>query len=123
MRAFIAHRMHGKFGATWASKRLPAGMHEQWLEKQARAGTQDGAADALIDYADFTDYEKIICKKDNWREVFEPVFKKATLVEMAFYFLRPIRLTIMHARQPTYEDELFLRAEVTKLVRLVESGG
>ncbi|QKM49979.1 hypothetical protein [Burkholderia glumae] len=42
---------------------------------------------------------------------------------MAFYFLRPIRLTIMHARQPTYEYELFLRAEVTKLVRLVESGG
>jgi hypothetical protein len=123
LRTFIAHRMTEKFGATWPSKRLPAGMHEEWLGKQARAGAQDGVADALIDYADFTDYEKIICKKDNWREVFEPVFKKATLVEMAFYFLRPIRLTIMHARQPTYEDELFLRAEVTKLVRLVESGG
>lgn len=121
LRTFIAHRMSEKFGDMWAGRRLPAGMHEEWLGKQARAGIPEGAGAELIDFADFTDYERIICKKDNWREVFEPVFKKATLVEMAFYFLRPIRLTIMHARQPTYEDELFLRAEITKLFRFIRT--
>ncbi|WP_143134674.1 hypothetical protein [Burkholderia ubonensis] len=121
LRTFIAHRMSEKFGDTWTSRRLPAGMHEEWLDKQTRAGIPDGAAAELIDFADFTDYERIICKKDNWREVFEPVFKVSDLVKTAFYFLRPIRVTIMHARQPTYEDELFLRAEVTKLIRFIRT--
>jgi hypothetical protein len=33
-----------------------------------------------------------------------------------------VEVTIMHGRQPTYEDELMLRAEVSKLVRLVKTG-
>jgi len=115
LRLFIDRELSSKFGPEWPKSRLPAGMKDSWVAKKDMGAAPGGTSGALIDFADFTDYEKIICKKDNWRDVFAPFFARPELVQMAFYFLRPIRLTIMHARKPTYNDELYLRAEVTKL--------
>lgn len=119
LRAFIERNLKNKFGPNWADSRLPNGMKEEWERKRNSGETPEGNVGSLIDFADFTDYEKIIRKKDNWREVFSEFFIHSELVQMAFYFLRPIRLTIMHSRRPTYNDELYLRAEVTKLSRFL----
>jgi hypothetical protein len=52
----------------------------------------------LIEYADFTDYAAVICRADNWREVFSTFFNRPESVRESFQRLHPIRLDAMHAR-------------------------
>ena len=73
----------------------------------------------LIAYADFTDYVLVICKADNWREVFEGHFDRPESVRESFQRLHPIRLDTMHARPIGQDDELLLYVEVKRLVRVV----
>jgi hypothetical protein len=46
----------------------------RWQEKKRKAMQAGGKDWPLIAYADFTDYERVICKGDNWREVFAVFF-------------------------------------------------
>lgn len=55
--------------------RLPNGLYDKWLEKKRKAERGDAPSLLLIAYADFTDYEPVICRADNW-PLFEPVFER-----------------------------------------------
>ncbi|NIA70462.1 hypothetical protein HBA54_17840 [Pelagibius litoralis] len=59
----------------------------------------------LIAYADFTDYHLIVCRRDNWREVFSAFFQREENVWESFQRLHLIRLDTMHARPITQDDE------------------
>ena len=74
----------------------------------------------LLAYADFTDYELIICRADNWREVFSQTFKRPESVRESFQRLYPIRICTMHARPITQDDELFLYVELRRLIGVIE---
>ena len=74
---------------------------------------------SLISYADFTDYIEVICRRDNWREVFEVFFRRRESVRESFQRLYPIRLDTMHARPITQEDELLLFVETRQLMKIV----
>jgi hypothetical protein len=73
----------------------------------------------LVEYADFTDYVPVICRADNWREVFSPFFNRPENVRESFQRLHPIRLDTMHARLITQDDELLLHVEVKRLVKVI----
>ena len=74
---------------------------------------------ALIAYADFTDYEKVLCRGDNWGEIFATFFKRPENVRETFQRLYPLRLDTMHARPITQEDELFLYVETRRLMKVI----
>jgi hypothetical protein len=85
-----------------------------------RAAEQNGARVwPLIAYADFTDYPIVICKRDNWREVFEPLFGRQESVRESFQRLYPVRLDTMHARPIIKDDELMLYVETRRLIRVI----
>ena len=89
-----------------AEHRLPKDLYDQWHEKK-KSAEQAGAQEwPLIAYADFTDYERVICKKDNWREVFGSFFGRTEHVREAFQRLYPVSVDTMHARPITQDDEL-----------------
>jgi hypothetical protein len=73
----------------------------------------------LINYADFTDYPKIIARRDNWRDVFQPLFKRPEDIQKAFSRLHPIRLCTMHARIITNDDQLLLRVETQRISKAI----
>ena len=73
----------------------------------------------LIDYADFTDYRAIIERKDNWNAVFKPVFGRAEDVRESFQRLFPVRITTMHARLITRDDELLLLVETKRVLKAI----
>ena len=73
----------------------------------------------VIEYADFTDYAPVICRSDNWRDVFAPFFNRPESVRESFQRLHPIRLDTMHARLITQDDQLLLRVEVKRLVKAI----
>ena len=115
VRKFIDRCMTAEFGPDWPRRRLPQGMHGSWSEKKKRAETGASGAWPLIAYADFTDYERVICRRDNWSRVFRRFFVRPESVRESFQRLYPVRLAVMYARPITQDDELLLRAEVVRL--------
>lgn len=119
LRQFIDDAMTAQYGNDWPRKRLAPKLYEQWEFKKQRAESS-GDILTFIEVADFTDYETIICKQDHWREIFEPRFKKKESVRESLQRLQPIRLAAMHARIVTKEDELYLVAEVVRLISAIK---
>ncbi|MEX0805198.1 MAG: hypothetical protein WD688_18030 [Candidatus Binatia bacterium] len=73
----------------------------------------------MIAYADFTDYERVICRGDNWRDVFAPFFRRPESLRESLQRLYPIRLDTMHARFITQDDELLLYVETRRLMGII----
>lgn len=120
LRNFIDDAMTRTFGAKWHKQRLPNGLYEEWQEKKRKAMQAGGKDWPLISYADFTDYERVICKGDNWREVFAVFFVRSESVRESFQRLYPIRLDTMHARPITQDDELLLYVETRRMVKVIK---
>jgi hypothetical protein len=119
VRRFIDARMTAEFGEDWPKHRLPNNLYDKWISKREAAERAGRATLPLVAYADFTDYVSVICKADNWREVFGRHFDRPESVRESFQRLHPIRLDAMHARPIGQDDELLLYVEVKRLVRVV----
>ena len=119
LRKFIDERMTRVFGTDWPKHRLPNGLYDAWQEKKQKAKEAGGEEWPLVAYADFTDYERVICKRDNWREIFAAFFGRSESVRESFQRLYPIRLDTMHARPITQDDELLLYVETRRLVKVI----
>jgi len=115
LRKFIDRTLTKVVGANWPKQRLPNGLYDKWQFK--KSNDKGDAVDwPLIAYADFTEYVDIICRSDNWKEAFEPVFKRKESVRESFQRMYAIRLAIAHARPITNADALFLYVEVKRLL-------
>lgn len=119
LRAFIDEKMTRAFGEDWPKDRLPNGLYEEWKEKKRKAKQFSGKDWPLIAFADFTDYERVICRSDNWREIFSRFFGRQESVRESFQRLHLIRLDTMHARPITQDDELLLYVETRRLVKVI----
>ena len=117
VRSFIDQRMTAAIGKNWIKHRVSGEIRQLWKEKQKTAYENGEPQRPLIDYADFTDYEAIIARNDNWEEVFAPIFRRKTLVHESFQRLYPIRVCTMHARIITQDDELYLFTETQRLLK------
>lgn len=117
VRQFIDRQMTAAIGGNWIKHRVPGDMRRQWRDKQEKAREEGDSEHPLIAYADFTDYVTIILRKDNWNQVFKPIFRRETLVQESFQRLYPIRHCTMHARIITQDDELYLFTETRILLK------
>jgi hypothetical protein len=120
VRGFITKVMTDKFGPDWMEGHLPDEMLKVWKDKKERA-KQKGEDRPLVEYADFTDYIRIIELKDNWRNVFEAIFGRQSDIQESFVRLFPVRLCAMHARIITLDDELFMMSETRRILRAIQS--
>ena len=121
MRRFIDQHMTTSFGPNWTKHRVPGPLRQQWRDKQEKSRENGEPERTLICFADFTDYERIIVRDDNWNGVFAPFFRRKTLVEESLRRLYPIRVCTMHARFITQDDVLYLLAETRRLLRAMGS--
>ena len=113
--------MTAAVGKNWIKRRVSSQMRQKWCDKRKKAVASGDPERPLIVYADFTDYETIIVRKDNWKEVFQSMFQRKTLVQESFQRLYPIRVCTMHSRIITQDDELYLHAETQRLLRAIGS--
>ncbi len=117
IRAFIEKAMKGAFNEDWTKHQLPSGMLDEWQTKRDAAQTVGEENRPLINYADFTDYRKIIERRDNWTTVFKPIFGRSDDVRESLQRLYPVRIATMHARIVTLDDELLLLVETKRVLR------
>jgi Swt1-like HEPN len=119
LRSFIDERMRAAFGENWIKHRVPGDMRRRWIDKKQKETESREREWPLIAYADFADYVPIITRKDNWEDVFKPVFGRAESVIESFQRLYPIRICTMHARLITQDDELYLYVETKRLLTAI----
>ena len=121
MRKFIDRQMQAVFGEDWIKHRVPDKIRQAWLGRQRKTRDNEEPERPLIEYANFTDYVTIIVQEDNWQDVFQPTFKRPMLVQESFQRLYPIRNCVMHARIIIQDDELYLHAETTRLLKAIKA--
>ncbi|WP_404548997.1 hypothetical protein [Dyella jejuensis] len=115
IRKAIDDAMTKEFGEDWPRRQLPNGVHDSWVEKKKKADREGGARLRLIDYADFTDYERIIAKRDNWSKVFFAFFNTQESIRESLRRLQPVRICAMHSREVTNDDMLYLYVEIKRI--------
>ncbi|MEJ2626788.1 MAG: Swt1 family HEPN domain-containing protein [Pseudolabrys sp.] len=119
-RRFIERKMTSAFGRDWVKQKVPGEIRDDWERKRHKALENGEQAEALIDYADFTDYIRIIERRDNWDAVFKSTFRRRESIRESFQRLHPIRLCTMHARYVTNDDELFLLVEIKRITASIK---
>lgn len=119
LRKFIDQSLTKIAGANWPKHRLPNGVYDGWKSKKSK--DKGLAVDwPLVAYADFTEYVDIICRNDNWKEVFEPVFKRKESVRESFQRMYAIRIAIAHVRPISNADVLYLYVEAKRLLETLQ---
>lgn len=116
MRRFIDGQMKAAFGEHWIKHQVDGDTRKKWQDKKKEAEERGGREHPLIDYADFTDYEKIILRNDNWSKVFQPVFGNKDSTRESLQRLHPVRLCSYHARLISQDDEIMLFIEVKRIL-------
>jgi hypothetical protein len=119
LREFLIEVMESVFGQSWAKQRVPGEIYKQWKEKRDSAVSKGEKEQPILWYADFTDYERIITRGDNWKDTFETKFMNMIDVQVSFQRLYPIRNSTMHTRPLTKEDFLLLSVEAHRILRAI----
>jgi hypothetical protein len=120
LRTFINRVMTEAFGTGWMKHQLPNNMLQNWMSKRDAALKNGGSESVLIDYADFTDYVRIVSRRDNWEKAFAIYFGgRVESVHESFLRISPVRITTMHSRIITLDDEIFLDVEIKRLLHAV----
>lgn len=101
LRVFIESKLK-RISNNWWKKRIPPDVQlraEERKKSSAALYPWNEKADLdLIHYVDFTDYLKIIQRKDNWKDVFAKHFKDINVLSSKLKELEPIKNSIAHFR-------------------------
>jgi hypothetical protein len=119
LRRFIDRKMTDVFGKDWIKHKVPGEVVQDWHRKRDKALSTGEQEMPLINYADFTDYMRIIERRDNWDSVFKGAFRRIESVKESFQRLYPIRLCTMHARFVSHDDELYLLIETMRILKAI----
>ncbi len=101
MRAHLINKLSA-LTSNWWVERVPADVREaaeqRKIHRQATWPWYAGDNVDPIEYVDFADYSKIITRRDNWRDAFEPTFRDPEVLRTKLRELEPTRNDIAHSR-------------------------
>jgi len=98
MRVFISAKLQGLAGPKWFKQRVSAEHFKKASETREaalRAGETEGP---LIDYTELGELMGIVLRKDNWDQLFEPVFVNRETFERDMLTLITLRRPTAHSR-------------------------
>ena len=101
LRELIIERLEQLEGPRWYKHRLPGDILQ--LYRQARRIESRVQWSALVPhhpiyYVDFPSLKKVIERKDNWKDVFEPIFQRKDIFSGYMSSVEPIRNKVAHNR-------------------------
>jgi len=102
-----------KISKNWWIERIPPDIRQKAEERQKK----DELRRELTQYLDFADYAKVIIRRDNWREVFQKVFKEQEVITAKLRELEPIRNAVRHGRKLTTEQREKLKIFSQDIIR------
>ena len=115
LRNFVETNLLASVGPNWVKRRVSRQMRDRWYGRQAVERAAGRPVFPAIQYADFMDLAELLCRSDNWNDVFEPFFKDREDVLVSLRRLNPVRRAIAHSRPLGRADVLTLVNEATRL--------
>lgn len=108
----------------WWIESVPNDVREKAARRRKKNEAQwpwSNSQDLLpIHYVDFTDYQKIIMKRNNWREIFKTIFTDNVILSAKLRELEPIRNSIAHSRDINDIELSRLRLHASDIIALIE---
>ena len=117
LRHLVEQRLEKLAGSNWIRQRIPQAMRERWTERQKEDRADGRPVYAAIQYADFMDLANVIMRRDNWREVFQEIFRDPKDIAVSLQRLHPVRKAVAHNRPLGRADVLTLVSEATRIFR------
>jgi len=114
-RDIVTAKLQSIVGTKWFKQRVPSDVRDNCKERQETARQKGEPIFALIEYADFSDLQKIICRGDNWKEVFSTIFLHREQTQLSLERLKPVRDAISHSRGLGSVAKLTLASEAARL--------
>jgi dnd system-associated protein 4 len=125
MRSFISSELEKTYGEKWWERGVPPDISLSCSEKKIRRDQMpwiEGDDPHLIQFVDFTDYYKIIIRKDNWKNIFSKYFNNTSWVETKLTLeLTPIRNELVHTRTLSDENSQKFRLAVKDILRCIDA--
>jgi hypothetical protein len=107
----------------WWKERLPPDVNPNVRDRMAKEMVKEPwkrEADLKpIDFLDFTEYEKIILRSDNWKEAFQPIFRNKDQLAMRLQELSALRNSIMHDRSLDWTEKEKVRIFTGEILRQI----
>ena len=126
LRLFIQSSLEQTVGKNWWKQAVPPDVREKCKERKEkgeRLPWMDAEDYPLIFYADFSDYFKIITRRDNWRKIFSKIFiDEAWIKTKLLLELTPIRNNISHNRELKPDSVQKLRLSTKEILRCIRKG-
>ena len=126
IREFVVGRLSADRADWWAS-RVPAALRQDAAARHASTMTLNrvlGKPDhAEADNLGFDAYERIIARRDNWREVFEPVFHDKPVFQYKMRIILSLRNDVMHHKPIDRINSFRLRLHCYDIALLMASAG
>ena len=110
----IIERELSRISSKWWIERIPPDVRENAERRKSKEEylwpwLKPSEKYSPIMYINFSEYSKIICLRNNWREVFKDIFKDEDLIKSRLKELEYIRNKIMHFRKLTSREKEKLR--------------
>ena len=121
LRQFIDDTLTKKYGSDWPRDRLSRSTFSRWHKCKRQSEGESNQSKVLIAYADFNDYEPIICNDEHWDDIFREIFHRKSDIGESLHRLYPIRNDTMHSRPITSDDELLLYVESKRILGAIKS--
>ena len=126
IREFVVGRLSLAHGDWWTS-RVPAALREAAAARHASTRTLDrvlGKPDrAEADYLGFDAYEKIVARRDNWREIFGAIFQDKPVFQHKMRVILSLRNDVMHHKPLDLINSLRLRLHCYDVALLMAGAG
>lgn len=107
LRELIIEALESKCGPRWWKQRLPGdvlGAFREGRRYEHGVTWSELVPHHPLYYVSFPDLRKVIERRDNWRDVFKPVFANKEVFVGTLKSLEPIRNKIAHNRKATQAD-------------------
>ena len=112
-----------KLSPRWWKERIPSDVRDEAQERkeldEAPWPWMEGKKLPEHYYMNFSEYSKVICKRDNWREAFALVFRDEEWVRVIFKELEHIRNDVAHNRDLTERQMTILRIYSADVLRVI----
>jgi len=122
LRELIIESLTTRCGPYWWKERLPPDVLEEY--RKGRDYERNTKWCQLVPhhpiyYINFPHLKKIIERIDNWRDVFQPMFKRKEILTATLSELEPIRNKIAHNRKTTWKDLRIVEGVYHKIVTAI----
>jgi ATP-dependent Lon protease len=101
----------------WWIERIPPDIRQRAEDRRSK----DDMKRDPVQYIDFSDYVKIITKRDNWKNSFNRIFKDGDIITAKLRELEPIRNAVRHSRKLTSEQKEKLKVLTKDIVRQISA--